>query len=76
MYKSTTNSAIPAVPLYYNQINKGPGTYFVRKLIHCETDCELTLHFNDGDVTYLMTQGEDRGYSGSVTVVSGSITYN
>lgn len=76
MYKSTSNTVIQAVSLYANQINKGVGTYYVRKLIHCETDATLTLHFPSGDETYNMTAGNDRAYQGQLTVVSGTITYN
>ena len=76
MYKSTSNTAIQAVPLYYGQINVGPGSYNVRKLIHCEADASITLHFDEGDVTYNMVAGDDRAYQGSLTVISGNITYN
>lgn len=76
MYKSETNTAIQAVPLYHNKINKGAGIYEVENIIHAETDTSLILNFPQGNISYTLKAGEDRSYKGNVTVVTGTITYS
>ena len=76
MINSQKNTAIQAVPLTYDKINKGPGAYSCANVIHAETDISLLLHFTEGDVAYDMIVGADRAYRGSFTVVTGIVTYN
>ena len=66
---------IQAVPLMEGQINVGAGDYTAKGLIHCETDAVITLPYPSGPVTYNMLAGDDRGYIGEFTVVSGTVTY-
>ncbi len=66
---------VQAVPLVEGRINMGAGTYEAKGLIHCEEDCVITLPYPSGEVTYNMLAGDDRGYIGKFTVVSGIVTY-
>jgi len=72
MFKNSAQ-LVPAVPLIEGKINKGVGTYTAICLIHCETDAAIEL--SDGTV-YNMIAGDDRGYEGEFTVVSGTVTYD
>ena len=72
MFKNSAQ-LVPAVPLIAGKINKGAGDYKAVCLIHCETDAVITLA--DGTV-YNMIAGDDRGYEGEFTVVSGTVTYD
>ncbi len=67
---------VQAVPLLEGKINVGAGDYTARCLIHCETDAVISLPFPSGVVTYNMVTGDDRGYVGDFTVVSGTVTYD
>lgn len=74
--RKSRGDVVQAMPLYEGKVNVGTGTYDIENVIHCEEDAELTLHFsNGGDVTYIMVAGDDRGYTGKLTVVSGVITH-
>ena len=66
---------IQAVPLIEGQINVGAGTYKAMGLIHAETDATITLPFPSGVKTVTLVAGDDRGYVGNFTVVSGTVTY-
>jgi len=72
MQNANVNTPIQAVPLIEGKVNLGPGTYSTNGLIHCETDASIT--FGKGDTPYLLVAGMDRSYSGTFTVVSGSVT--
>ncbi len=72
MFKNSAQ-LVPAVPLIAGKINKGAGDYTAICLIHCETDAVINLA--DGTV-YNMIKGDDRGYEGEFTVVSGTVTYD
>ncbi len=74
MINARKDSVIQAVPLLSGKLNLGIGTHSIQRLIHCETDAVLTLHFTEGNETYNMAAGDDRAYTGSLTVVSGTIT--
>ena len=65
---------IQAVPLMEGQINVGIGTYEAKGLIHCETNAVITLAFST-PIDYTMLAGDDRGYIGKFTVLSGTVTY-
>lgn len=73
MTKDNTQ-VVQAVPLNYGKINLTTGTYDVKNLIHCEAGGDVTLHFPQGDITYSMSTGDDRCFSGSLTIVSGTFT--
>ena len=66
---------IQAVPLMEGQINVGAGTYECKGIIHADVDCSITLPFPSGVTTVALVAGEDRGYVGEFTVVSGTVTY-
>ena len=66
---------IQAVPLIEGQINVPSGTYKAMGLIHADVDCEITLPYPSGTVTVNLNAGEDRGYIGEFTVVSGTVTF-
>ena len=66
---------IQAVPLIEGQISVGAGTYKAMGLIHAETDCVVTLPYPSGVQTVNLIAGDDRGYIGDFTVVSGEVTY-
>jgi hypothetical protein len=66
---------IQAVPLMEGQIGVGAGTYTCKGILHAEDDAVITLPFPSGVVTVNLSAGQDRGYVGEFTVVSGSITY-
>ena len=66
---------IQAVPLIEGQINVPAGTYKAMGLIHCEEDAEITLPYPSGVQTVSLKAGDDRGYIGEFTVVSGTVTY-
>jgi len=74
--KQVANQLVQAVPLVSGRVNKGAGTYEAGSIIHCEADAEITVHFKQGDETYNMIAGQDVAYTGSFTVVSGTVTYN
>ncbi len=63
---------VQAVPLIEGKVNLGAGTYQVNNLIHCETDAAIT--FGPNAVPYTMIAGDDRAFSGEITVVSGTVT--
>ncbi len=63
---------VQAVPLIEGKVNLGAGTYQVNSLIHCETDAAIT--FGPNAVPYTMIAGDDRAFSGEITVVSGTVT--
>jgi len=66
---------IQAVPLMEGKINVGSGDYVANGIIHADVDCSILLPFPSGNVTVALTEGEDRGYVGAFTVVSGTVTY-
>ncbi len=63
---------VQAVPLIEGKVNLGAGTYQVNSLIHCEEDAAIT--FGPNAVPYNMLVGDDRAFSGEITVVSGTVT--
>ena len=65
---------VQAVPLIDGQVNVGVGTYKAKGLIHAEEDAVITLDFST-PLDYTMLAGADRGYIGSFTVLSGTVTY-
>ncbi len=73
MFKNSAQ-VVQAVPLVLGKINVGAGTYTAISLIHCETDCTITL--SDGTTDYLMVAGMDRAYTGEFTVAGGTVTYD
>ena len=73
MFKNSAQ-VVQAVPLKIGKINVGAGIYEATSLIHCETDCTLTL--SDGVTEYLMVAGMDRAYQGKFTVAGGTVTYD
>ena len=64
---------VQAVPLIIGKINVSAGAYTALSLIHCEADGDIRL--SDGITIYSMAAGDDRGYVGDFTVVSGTFTY-
>ncbi len=72
MITSNTGNPVQAVPLIEGKVNLGAGTYLVSSLIHCETDAAIT--FGPNAVAYNMVAGDDRGFKGNITVVSGIVT--
>jgi len=66
---------IQAVPLMEGKINVPAGTYVANGIIHADVDCQITLPFPSGVATVDLLAGEDRGYVGQFTVVSGTVTY-
>ena len=77
--------SLPVLSLQKGLINLGPGTYKAEAIIHCETDGELTLIWNDGTpennftpttTSYTMEKGEDRATYDvdKVEIVSGTFT--
>lgn len=66
---------VQAVPLIDGKVNVGVGTYKANGLIHCETDAVITLDFTV-PLDYTMIAGDDRGYVGNFTVLSGTVTYD
>ena len=72
MINSNANTPVQAFPLVEGKVNLGAGTYFVNNVIHCETDSEFT--FGESATTYTMIAGEDRAYTGEITVVSGTVS--
>ena len=74
MISAQQASVIQATPLLEGRINLTTGTITIKRLIHCEADAELTLHFSGGDETYNMAAGDDRTYTGTLTIVSGTVT--
>ena len=66
---------IQAVPLMEGKINVGAGTYTANGVIHADEDTQISLPFPSGDKTVNLLAGEDRGYVGVFTIVSGSVTY-
>ena len=71
MFKNSAQ-VVQAVPLIEGKVNLGAGTYSVNSLIHCETDAAIT--FGPNAVAYNMLAGDDRAFSGEITVVSGTVT--
>jgi len=65
---------VQAVVLLPGKVNVGAGTYRAQCLIHCETDASITLNWPTPE-TYNMLAGDDRGFEGSFTVVTGTVTY-
>ena len=63
---------VQAVPLIEGKVNLGAGTYQVNSLIHCEADASITFGVNA--TPYNMIAGDDRAFTGTITVVSGTIT--
>ncbi len=63
---------VQAVPLIEGKVNLGAGTYLVNSVIHCETAASIT--FGPNAVPYNMLVGDDRAFSGEITVVSGTVT--
>ena len=72
MINSNTGNPVQAVPLIEGKVNLGAGTYQVGSVIHCEADCAIT--FGPNAVPYSMLAGDDRAFSGEITVVSGTVT--
>ena len=70
--KKDSGQVVQAVPLIEGKVNLGAGTYNVTSLIHCEADASIT--FGVGATSYSMVAGMDRAYSGTMTVVSGTVT--
>ncbi len=68
----TGRDTVQAVPLIEGKVNLGAGTYEVNALIHCETDASITFGVNA--IPYTMTAGMDRAFTGTITVVSGTVT--
>ncbi len=68
----TGRDTVQAVPLIEGKVNLGAGTYEVNALIHCETDAAIT--FGPNAIAYNMTAGMDRAFTGTITVVSGTVT--
>ncbi len=71
--EASRGDVVQAVPLIIGKVNVGAGDYEANCLIHCETDAAIEL--SDGTV-YNMVKGDDRGYVGAFTVVSGTVTYD
>jgi len=67
-----SGQVVQAVPLIEGKVNLGAGTYHVNSLIHCEADAAIT--FGPNAVPYNMLVGDDRGFNGEITVVSGTVT--
>jgi len=72
MIKSDRINAVQAVPLVEGKVNLGAGTYQVNSVIHCESDAAIT--FGPTKEAYSMIEGDDRAFSGEITVVSGTVT--
>ena len=70
--KKNSGQLVQAVPLIEGKVNLGAGTYEVNSLIHCEADAAIT--FGPNAVPYSMLVGDDRAFSGEITVVSGTVT--
>ena len=70
--KKNSGQLVQAVPLIEGKVNLGAGTYEVNSLIHCEVAAAIT--FGPNAVSYTMATGADRAYSGTITVVSGTVT--
>ncbi len=70
--EKNSGQLVQAVPLIEGKVNLGVGTYTVNSLIHCETDAAIT--FGPNAIAYTMTAGMDRGFNGTITVVSGTVT--
>ena len=76
MIKSNIGTPVQAVPLIEGKINVGAGDYKANSLIHCETDCEISLTDFATPISYNMIAGDDRAFTGNFTVVSGTVTYD
>ena len=63
---------VQAVPLIEGKVNLGAGTYLVNSIIHCEADA--VIEFGPNNINYAMTEGMDRAFSGTINVVSGTVT--
>ncbi len=74
MIHANKASVIQAAPLLDGKVNITTGTLNIARLIHCEADAAITLHFPGGDVAYTMSAGDDRAYTGTLTIVSGTLT--
>ena len=72
MINSDVRNTVQAVPLIEGKVNLGTGTYNVNSLIHCETDTSITFGVNA--TPYNMLAGSDRAFTGTITVVSGTVT--
>ena len=70
--KKNSGQLVQAVPLIEGKVNLGAGTYEVNSLIHCEADAAIT--FGPNAISYNMLVGDDRAFSGEITVVSGTVT--
>ncbi len=68
MFKNSAQ-LIQAVPLIEGKVNLGAGTYKVNSLIHCEIAGSIT--FGPNAVPYNMLAGDDRAFSGEITVLAG-----
>ena len=68
----TGRDTVQAVPLIEGKVNLGAGTYQVNSLIHCEVDAAIT--FGPNAVPYNLVAGDDRAFTGEITVVSGTVT--
>jgi len=66
---------VQAVPLVEGKINVGAGDYVALGIIHADVDASILIPFPSGNVTIALLAGEDRGYVGAFTVVSGTVTY-
>jgi len=70
--EKNSGQLVQAVPLIEGKVNLGAGTYQVNSLIHAEADTSLT--FGPNAIPYNMLAGDDRTFSGSITVVTGTVT--
>jgi len=69
MVNSNTGNPVQAVPLIEGKVNLGVGVYEVSSLIHCEQAGDIT--FGPNQVPYSMLAGDDRAFSGVITVLAG-----
>jgi len=72
MINSDVRNSVQAVPLIEGKVNLGAGTYEVNSLIHCELDASIL--FGPNNIAYNMTFGDDRAFTGTITVISGVVT--
>ena len=75
--------ALPVLALQKGLVNLGAGTYTAESIIHCESDGDFTLTWNDATpnvpattTSYSMIAGEDRGIydADTIEITAGTFT--